>query len=188
MVIKKVETIKEAEAAIEFANEQFETDFKKIEPKIYLHDTIGKTFTAFCGESMAGMFSIYEFAYKNLKCMSIGTVCVARQYRNQGVMSGFFEYLKKENYFDNDIATLNGDKSRYEHFGFSKVIESYTYKFSVSKNLSAVKCERAESKDEKLLYDIYRKYNIGVCRLKENFSYVLKTNGNTVLKLHLNDK
>ena len=29
MVIKKVETIKEAEAAIEFANEQFETDFKK---------------------------------------------------------------------------------------------------------------------------------------------------------------
>ena len=188
MVIKKVETIKEAEAAIEFANEQFETDFKKIEPKIYLHDTIGKTFTAFCGESLAGMFSIYEFAYKNLKCMSIGTVCVARQYRNQGVMSGFFEYLKKENYFDNDIATLNGDKSRYEHFGFSKVIESYTYKFSVSKNLSAVKCERAESKDEKLLYDIYRKYNIGVCRLKENFSDVLKTNGNTVLKLHLNDK
>ena len=66
MVIKKVETIKEAEAAIEFANEQFETDFKKIEPKIYLHDTIGKTFTAFCGESMAGMFSISEFAYKNL--------------------------------------------------------------------------------------------------------------------------
>ena len=112
MIIKKVETIKEAEAAIEFANEQFETDFKKLEPKIYLHDTIGKTFMAFCGESMAGMFSIYEFAYKNLKCMSIGTVCVARQYRNRGVMSGFFEYLKKENYFDNDMATLNGDKSR----------------------------------------------------------------------------
>ena len=63
MIIKKVETIKEAETAIEFANEQFETDFKKLEPKIYLHDTIGKTFTAFCGESMAGMFSIYEFAY-----------------------------------------------------------------------------------------------------------------------------
>ena len=35
MIIKKVETIKEAEAAIEFANEQFETDFKKLEPKIY---------------------------------------------------------------------------------------------------------------------------------------------------------
>ncbi len=103
-------------------------------------------------------------------------------------MSGFFEYLKKENYFDNDMATLNGDKSRYEHFGFSKVIESYAYKFSVSKNLSAVKCERAEAKDGELLYDIYRKYNIGVCRLKENFSDVLKTNGNTVLKLHLNDK
>ena len=179
MEILQVKTVEDFEKAIVFANESFNLDFKKFEPKIYRNFRGGKTFVCKDGGRIVGMFSTYEFVYKSLKCMSVGTVCVAKDYRNRGIMSGFFDYLKKCDYFGSDLVTLCGDRKRYEHFGFARVVESYSYKLKVNKASPAALTVAADG-DAYRLFEIYNRRNIGVKRPRRLFFDILSTAENTV--------
>lgn len=173
---------------IAFANQQFsgdyQVDFIKIQPKIYHHPERFAHHHYIYEEQnqIVGLIGTYPLEYQGLKLLGIGTVCVNRNYRNQGIMQKMFAYLDdvQKQY---DIIYLSGDKTRYEHFGFYKTGKyvKYRLKFNAfkSKNYDVMNIQSYlhESQDvNQNLYQLYLDNSKGISRNADIFYDVLKTN------------
>mgnify|MGYP000305770542 CR=1 FL=1 len=121
---------KELAAAVAFANRQFGLDFYRLQPKLYRCNGSGASYGCYVEDSLAGMLSVYPCECKGLRCLSVGTVCTAPEFRGRGIMSRLFGYLEEAVFPDYDLLTLAGKRERYERFGFAKALCFPEYQLS----------------------------------------------------------
>lgn len=179
-MVNIIENLNDFKNVIQFANEQFNCDFEQLQPKIYSHFEAGKTYVEVQDGKTIGMMSTYEFQFKKLKCLSIGTVCVDVNHRGESVMTKLFQYLEDNVFSNYDILFLSGNKQRYENFKFAHVMENINYRIEVkSFPNSASICEVSDDKNGKL-FELFDKYSKNLSRNKESFFDILKTNNRKV--------
>lgn len=110
---------------------------------------------------------------------NVGTVSTLPTCQKQGHMTMLMKKIE-ENDIKNNVcfSVLNGDRKRYNHFGYEKV--GYVFKFHVTSRLinadSDLKIRKISktSSDINKLYEIYLKNSKIVLRTKENFYISLK--------------
>ena len=167
--------------AVRFANRQFDTDFLRLQPKLYRHPACGDTYVCTENTEICGMLSVYPYRYRGLRSLSIGTVCTAPEYRGQGVMRSLFAHLETHVFPQFDLLTLAGKKRLYEQFGFAKALCFPEYRYIPGK---ATPCDRViqirghEADD--ILYSLYSQFGAGVSRSKGSLAELLKGNGRDI--------
>ena len=170
--------------AVRFANRQFDTDFLRLQPKLYRHPACGDTYVCTENTEICGMLSVYPYRYRGLRSLSIGTVCTAPEYRGQGVMRSLFAHLETHVFPQFDLLTLAGKKRLYEQFGFAKALCFPEYRYIPGK---ATPCDRViqirghEADD--ILYSLYSQFGAGVSRSKGSLAELLKGNGRDIYLL-----
>lgn len=185
-MMEKIKKLKpeEIQEAVTFAGNQFSVDFYRLQPKLYLHPENGDTYAYVEDGKICGLLSVYPCSYRELSCLSIGTVCTAPEYRGQGVMGKLFAYLEKFVFPQYDLLTLAGKKQRYERFGFAKALCFPEYRYAVSGSASEGSLiQSPEQEADEFLYSLYCRFGSGVVRKKEQLLSVLKTNAQEVTLL-----
>lgn len=177
-----LETAESLPEAVAFANRQFGVDFLQFQSKLYGYPGTGETYTFRKDGQIAGMLSVYPMAYRNLRCLSVGTVCTAPEFRGQGVMTALFEELERDVFSNYDIITLCGKRTRYERFGFAKAITVLEYWFYPEK-AGTLQIVPATEKDCTLLHDLWLRYGNGVHRRDETILNTLTSAGHEVYLL-----
>lgn len=150
--------------AILFANCQFGVNYASFQPKIYCHESAGRTYSVRRDGKIVGMLSVYPNQYRDLKCLSVGTVCTAQQYRGEGIMCRLFAFLQEYEFPHYDIIVLCGKKTRYEFFGFAKALWFPEYLFYPAKCTGGITYTLATKKDALLLSNLWNVYGTGVTR------------------------
>lgn len=173
---------------ITFANQQFsdnyQVDLINIHPKVYKHPELFAHHHYIYEEQkrVVGLVCTYPIKYQGLNLLGIGTVCVDSNYRNQGIMQKMFCYLDEiqKNY---DLIYLNGDKTRYEYFGFYKTGKYVKFRLKINafKNqcfevLNIQQCSNELQDTNRKLYQLYSNQSKGVERNVDIFYDILKTN------------
>lgn len=174
-----LETAESLPEAVAFANRQFGMDFLQFQSKLYACPEAGETYTFRKDGQIAGMVSVYSTAYEDKRCLSVGTVCTAPEFRGQGIMAALFEWLEKEVFTSYDIITLCGKRTRYERFGFAKAMTYPEYWFYPQGN-GTLKLLPATQSDCILLHNLWLRYGNGVRRRMETILNVLISAGNEV--------
>ena len=166
-MIRKIKK-EEYQKVIEFANEQCEIDFRKVQPTIYSIDENYKYHYIYqIGDEIIGTFLAKTLVYKNVKMLGIGTLCVRKDKRNSNIMQEMFAYISENLEKDCDIIYLIGDKKRYERLGYYKVGIIGTLKIKnkyLSCNTDEVEIKELTDISDKE-FEIISKYD-PVCRNK----------------------
>lgn len=139
----------EQDELIGFLNRCFETDFKRIVPKIYSYPINENHYVVKDGGRIVGAICIRydKWVIENqiLDIAGIGSVCVDPEYRNQGIMSYMLNEAHETIKGQSDISILTGNYERYHRFGYERVSsplrliidwESDKYSFKDIKELS----------------------------------------------------
>ena len=177
-----LETAESLPEAVAFANRQFGVDFLQFQSKLYGYPGTGGTYTFRKDKRIAGMVSVYPTAYRNLRCLSVGSVCTAPEFRGQGIMTALFEALERVVFPNYDMITLCGKRARYERFGFAKAMTYPEYWF-YPKGDRTIKPLSATKTDCIMLYDLWQRYGNGVHRSKERMLDILSSAGHQVCLL-----
>lgn len=179
---------KDIEDVITFSNKQFNRNMKIVQPKIYLTDKVLNHFILKDNEKIVSTLCVYEGNFCNLNCLSIGTVCVDEEYRNQGYMGKMFDYLEKNIFDKYDLIYLSGARFRYENFGFYKT--GLKCRFFIKKNYHNEKeysFIEASKINENELYSMYINTFHKINRQPSNFWELLTTDANQVFIFSNND-
>ena len=126
----------ELEKCMNFANMVFDIDFRKLLPKVYGEDPVmyATHYIADCGE-IKGLVAVLgdrlTVGETVLKTGYVGSVSVHPDLRRQGLMMKLMD-LAIGDMLENgtDIAFLNGNRQRYQYYGF--VPAGATYFFNVN--------------------------------------------------------
>lgn len=177
-----LETAESLPEAVAFANRQFGLDFLQFQSKIYGFPDVGETYTLRIKRQIAGMLSVYPVKYRDVRCLSVGTVCTAPELRGQGVMTALFGRLERDVFPDYDIVTLCGKRTRYECFGFAKAMTIPEYWF-YPEGEDSLRLTPANLNDCAMLHDLWMRYGNGVQRSQERMLRVLQSAGHEVCLL-----
>ena len=177
-----LETAESLPEAVAFANRQFGLDFLQFQSKIYDFPDAGETYTLRKDGQIAGMLSVYPVQYRDVRCLSVGTVCTAPAFRGKGVMTALFEQLERNVFPKYDIVTLCGKRSRYEHFGFAKAMTFPEYWF-YAQGRGTLQPVPATANDYAVRYDLWMRYGNGVRRPQERMLAILQSAGHEVFLL-----
>ena len=177
-----LETAESLPEAVAFANRQFGLEFLQFQSKVYHYPHAGETYTLRKNGKIAGMLSVYPADYQDMRCLSVGTVCTAPEFRGQGIMAALFEHLQRNVFPNYDVVTLCGRRTRYERFGFAKAMTFPEYWF-YPRHGSSLQLNVAAERDDKLLYDLWENYGNGVRRPEERMLSILKSAGHEVYLL-----
>ena len=173
---------------IDFANEAFsrdqKADFISIQPKIYKHldDYYVHHYVRKKDGIISGIIGMYPVSFNDVKALSLGTICVHQQYRNQGIMQQMFKDISSK-FRQYDLIFLNGDKHLYEQYGFYKSSRYYKFrfksniaKFNVFEHINISLYTHDETKRTMKLHADYTFYSDGPKRSKKHYFDILKTN------------
>ena len=175
---------KELAAAVAFANRQFGLNFYHLQPKLYCCDSGGASYGCYVGGSLVGMLSVYPCEYKGLRCLSVGTVCTAPEFRGRGIMSRLFGYLEEAVFPDYDLLTLAGKRERYERFGFAKALCFPEYQLSrKGDDRDIIICPVEDQREEGVLAELCDRYGNGAARQPGSVTYTLSGAGHTLYLL-----
>lgn len=177
-----LETAESLPEAVAFANRQFGLDFLQFQSKIYGFPDVGETYTLRKDGQIAGMLSVYPVQYRDVRCLSVGTVCTAPELRGQGVMTALFGRLERDVFPDYDIVTLCGKRTRYECFGFAKAMTIPEYWF-YPEGEDSLRLTPANLNDCAMLHDLWMRYGNGVRRPQERMLAILQSAGHEVFLL-----
>lgn len=166
--------------AVKFANKQFELDFYEFEPRLY-RSNFGKTYGCFSDNILVGMFSTCEIAYGDLRGITIGTVCVDKTHRNQGVMSSMLNYAQDNLYEGYDFALLSGAKSRYENFGFARCVKTVGFTYCATGKSEVGLTQVVDDSFDKKLFEIDQKFGNGVTRSQKMYTALRNANSEVFL-------
>lgn len=164
--------------AIDFANRQFGLNFRALQPKIYCWPEAADSYALFRDGSIAGMVTVYEIRWKDLRCLSVGTVCTDEQYRGQGIMQKLFAWLEEHVFPAFHLIVLMGKRDRYEHFGFAKAVWYPSYSFYPRGRQTNLALREATEKDGELLAEIWSRFGNGIERSRERMYAILNSAGN----------
>lgn len=177
-----LETAESLPEAVAFANRRFGLDFLQFQSKIYGFPDAGETYTLRRNGQIAGMLSVYPIKYRDVRCLSVGTVCTAPEFRGQGMMTALFERLERVVFPNYDIVTLCGKRLRYERFGFAKAMAIPEYWF-YPQGREALQPMPATQNNCALLHDLWMHYGNGVQRSQERMLSILQSAGHKVYLL-----
>ena len=161
------------EDIIDFGNYAFGIDFKKLLPKLYSGkiDTSSHHFLVKDNNKIKGMVGCFPLELNvintTLKVKGIGTVSVHPYSRDKGymkqLMNNAINEMKAESI---DFAILNGQRQRYEYFGFTPTgsqiifeVNQSNIRHKKSKFESKVSLKRFEELSENELKNIYILHN-----------------------------
>jgi predicted acetyltransferase len=160
--------------------------FKEVQPKIYKHPEVfaEKHFLFEVDDQPVGLFAVYPTEYLGLKLLGIGTVGVAEEYRNRGIMSAMFSFIKKHLEPQYDLLYLSGNKFRYENFGYYKTgrllmlnFTSRAFKELQERDYRFQKYLDADLQTNALLYEMYKQKKKGPARNPAFYDDYLRTHG-----------
>ena len=128
----------ELEKCTEFANMVFDLDFHELLPKVYGGNPIMQAthYIADDGEPkglVAVLGDRLTVGETVLKTGYVGTVSVHPDARGQGIMGKLMEMANNDMLTDGtDIAFLNGNRQRYQYYGFVPAGEAYYFNINES--------------------------------------------------------
>lgn len=177
----------EFESAINFANKQFGCDFRINQPKLYRNYDSGEHYACFFDGQIVAFMSAYPITTCGLKILSVGTVCVAEEFRGRGIMGSLFEFAARWIFPEYDLISLIGIRERYENFGFYKTGKKII--FTIKRpSKPTLPFEIREINDQVEIELIYSLYNKEIQREKSDFYDILRTQCSKVYRLDLPGK
>jgi len=177
----------EFEQAIAFANHQFGLNFKKTQPKLYGHYNSGEHCACFDHGRIVGLLSAYPIAPMGIKVLSVGTVCVAEDFRGRGIMGKLFDFASRKLFSEYDLVVLLGSEERYEHFGFYKTGKKIVFTIK-RQSKSTFSFEIKEITESSEIGPALRFYSGDIQRDKGRFFDILRSQRSKVYLVSLDGK
>lgn len=170
----------DADEIIKLVNLCFEKDMVKSVPVLY-NENKNRMKNHYIIKEDDKIVAIFCLLCRDLVCLEdtlkigeIGSVCVHKDYRNQGLMQQMLNYANKLLREQNcDIGFLSGKYERYHHFLYESSNQCYYVSYSASRNINPDIhfCKMEEGNNEYVDYSLtlYEQSELYIKRTKKDF-------------------